>query len=110
MSFMIKLLTLRTRSRIKATFPRLSSGRFRQWLVGFRNETLDERREDWRAHGFLTPAKNKFGGRAADTALASAHAETGLEFRVAPAAELAHSSQGNVFATADDRVVSRQRF
>src|SRR5439155_18084396 len=69
---------------------------------GSTNEVIQSHREDRRAHRFLFPAEEEFGGGTANAALAGAHPAAGLELGGAPAGMRAHAIERDILAAAED--------
>jgi hypothetical protein len=80
------------------------------WLVGLRDQAADQGRQDGRANRFHSPTEHEFGGGTTNASLTGAHTATGLEFGVAPATELADTTDGDVFTATKKCFVGRERF
>src|ERR1017187_3691593 len=73
-------------------------------------QTFDASGKDGRADGFGFPTEQEFYRGAADTALAGAHAATGVQLGFAPSGAGAYAGQRDVFATAAHGLFSPQGF
>src|ERR1017187_681241 len=73
-------------------------------------QTFDASGKDGRADGFGFPTEQEFYRGAADTALAGAHAATGVQLGFAPSGAGAYAGQRDVFTAADQSLFTRQSF
>ena len=85
-------------------------GRWQFGWRGLRYKAADQSWQDGRANGFHSPTEDVFGGGTTDATLTRAHPATGLEFGVAPATELADTTNGDVLTATKKSVVRGKRF